>query len=338
MITFVNCNIVNMYVNKSAYIIVLWLLLLSVNIYAQDSTYVSKFNDNFSISISGYNKFTNLQQEFDNADDISYKPNNPVGIGFSLSWKGTSLSFGYAFDFMRDKDKGRTTSTDFQYHYYGRKVILDFFFQKYKGFYREIENEKKSDDDDITIHPDISVIQYGLFGQYVFNGKRFSSSAAFNQNEIQRKSTGSFLLGGGIYYNRLKTDYSLIFDDKSQRLTNFQMGINAGYSYSWVIKKRFYASVSASVGLSLGSEGVDRFLKDKLEAYPVLFSRVGLGYNANNWSLGVSFIINRVYVGQTADAKISLESGIMKLTFSKRLETIPIFSKLLANRTSLLNF
>lgn len=327
-----------MYTKKKICLGAIMVSFLITKVCAQDSTYVSKFKDNFSISIATHNKFTILKQEFDNADNVSYKPNNPVGMSVALSWKGTSLSFGYAFDFMRDKDKGKTKSTDFQYHYYGQKIILDFFFQKYKGFYREIEHDNKVNEDDITIHPDISVKQYGLFGQYVFNGNRFSSSAAFNQNEIQRKSTGSFLLGAGIYYNRLETDSTLIFDNESQKLTNFQMGLNVGYSYTWVIKKWFYASVSASAGLSLGSESIDRFLKDKLDIYPVLFSRVGLGYNANSWSLGISLVINRVYVGQTIDSKISLDSGIMKLTFSKRMETVPILSQLLGNRTSILDF
>lgn len=315
------------------YLFCLFLLIFArIQIKAQDSTYIDNFKQDFAIGISTYRNFTMLSQEIGDDYKVTYKPNNPVGINIALSWKGTTLSFGYGFDFMRSKDKGKTKSTDFQYHYYGRKVLFDFFFQCYKGFYLEEDDDNKIDlDQEIALHPDLNIKQYGLFGQYIFNGNKFSSSAAFNQNQLQKKSSGSFLLGGGIYYSRVTGDSTIVFSDNTNRTENFQFGISLGYSYSWIIKKRYFVSLSMSAGINLSSKNISSFTKDKLKIYPSIFPRVGAGYNGDDWSIGLSFIMNRVYIDYTKDSNMTLESGNFKLTYIKRIQSIPIVSKLFGN-------
>lgn len=310
---------------KFKYIVLVTTLLLGIHNYclSQDSTYIAKFSQDFSTRIYFADKFTALNYEDASAKEFEYRPNSPVSIGLGISWRNTSLSFGYGFNFMRNMKKGKTRSLDFQYHYYGRKVVLDLFFQKYKGFF--IEDEK--DKDAITLYPDIKIRQYGIYGQYVFNGNKFSYQAAFNQSERQLKSVGTILLGGGIYYNRLENDSTLILNGKN-KLKNLQIGVSGGYAYTFVFKKRYFASLSMTVGLHAGYESLDRIGKDKIEISPTMFPRFSMGYQHNNWSAAITAVNNRVYVLYSEKSKLGFDTGAIQVTFVKRFDTLPVLSKL----------
>ena len=45
----------------------------------------------------------------------------------------------------------------------------------------------------------LALRQTGIEYTHIYNHRRFSARAAFEQSELQIRSAGSFLLGGGIY-------------------------------------------------------------------------------------------------------------------------------------------
>lgn len=134
-------------------------------------------------------------------------PNNPpnIGLGFSMNNTIVNVSYGQGFNFMRDKEKGKTKALDLQIHNYGKKFTFDVFIQRYRGFYAEDESGNV-----LALYPDLKIRQYGAYGQYIFNNKKFSYRAAFNQNEKQLKSAGSFLIGGGVYFSKIESDSSFV--------------------------------------------------------------------------------------------------------------------------------
>ncbi|MBK5721264.1 DUF4421 family protein [Dysgonomonas sp. Marseille-P4677] len=292
---------------------------LSLNSFSQiDSTYIGFYEQPLSVRVYLNDKFTALSHQIEkNDDEISYVPNAPFGIGLGFSYKNVSLSGAYGFDFMRNKKKGKTKSLDFQYHYYGQKFIYDIFFQQYKGLYSEPEDGK------YELYPDIKLIQYGLNSQYVFSGQKFSYSAAFNQNQLQLKSAGSFLLGGAIYYNYASSDGSVVFDDGKQ-LKNWQFGVNGGYAYTWAVNRRFFVSLSASVGVNVGLETIDE-RKTKVRVYPSVFPRFSMGYNHDTWSVGFSGVNNRVYILYTNSSKMAFDTGALQFNVIKRFGRAPKF-------------
>ncbi len=294
-------------------------LLFSQYTFSQvDSTYIGFYEDPLSVRTYFLDKFTALSHQRENEkDETTYRPNAPHGIGLGFTYKNVSLSGAYGFDFMRDKKKGKTKSMDFQYHYYGQKFIYDIFFQQYKGLFTEPEDEK------YDLYPDIKLVQYGVFSQYVFNDKKFSYSAAFNQSQKQLKSAGSFLLGGAAYYNTARSDSSIVFDG-GHRLKNLQFGVNGGYAYTWVASKRFFVSMSMSVGVNMGIETVDD-RKGKVKVYPSLFPRFSMGYNHDSWSIGFSGVNNRVYILYTNPSKMAFDTGALQLNVIKRFGRAPKF-------------
>lgn len=283
-----------------------------------DSSYIQPYDHELSIKPHVYYKYTSITHEIDDDNELTYMPNSPVSLGLGVTYKNYSLSGGYGFGFMRDKERGNTKSLDFQYHYYGRKFIADIFFQRYKGFYTEEKDEV------YEIYPDIKVVQYGVHGQYVFNNKKFSYRAAFNQSEKQLKSAGSWQLGGGIYYNEIRSD-STLYLNEYKSLRNYQFSISGGYVYNWVINKNFFLSGGVSVGANLGIENTSDFKKVIIS--PSVFPRISAGYNADDWSIGLSAVINRMYVTRTSSLKMIFDTGTLQMSFIKRFDVAPKFMK-----------
>ncbi len=283
-----------------------------------DSTYISPFKQELSVGMYSYYEFTMLTHEVDEDKNVSYMPNSPVGLGLSVSYKNFSLSGGMGFRFLRNKKLGETRVIDWQYHHYGRKFIFDVFFQNYKGFYNKDENDRKI----IHTYPDIKIIQYGAFGQYIFNNKKFSYRAAFDQNERQLKSAGSFQLGGGFYFNQVSSDTTLTINEKN-KLNKYQLSISGGYVHTFVIKKNYFAAIGVSAGLNIGTESLSPI--KKLELSPSLFPRMSTGYNGSNWSIGLSFVMNRTYVSFNDKLNMLFDTGSAKITFIRRFDVAPHF-------------
>ena len=285
-----------------------------------DSSYIKTFDHVLSVRFFISKEMLFLNQENSN-ESKTYMPNNPPKLGAGMSLNNTILSFsyGYGFDFMRDKELGKTRSFDFQLHNYGRKFVFDLFIQRYKGFYME------DDKNNITLCPDLKIHQYGLYGQYVFNNKKYSYKAAFVQNERQLKSTGSFLIGGGIYFTNIESDSSFVYMGKNS-LDNFQFGLSGGYTYTWVLGRYWDISASTTVGINFGSEKINSFGKQRLEVYPTVFPRFSAGYKHDSWAIGFSYVGNIVFSSVSDELNMGTYSGNFQISFVKHFTVIPLVS------------
>lgn len=299
-------RIITVAVYKNVWLVILFLLCGANSIIAQtDTTYIGKFDQEFTARISMIQKVASLSHE-NNADlNLEYRANNPFAIGGGLSWQGMGFNVSQAINYT-DKKKGKTKSFDFQYHHYGKKVTFDLFVQNYKGFF--LENRKEN----YTLFPDMKFTRYGVFGQYVFNGNKFSYRAAFDQSEIQLQSAGSLLLGGGAYYTKVNYEDDISFHEKM-----YQIGPSIGYAYTYIFSKKYFVTGSFTPGLSFNFED----LNSKIDLNPTLHFKLASGYNADDWSLNFSFLINRVYVSYSDDSQISVNSGSLQLTYIKRFDS-----------------
>lgn len=271
-----------------------------------DSTYICDFGQQFSANFFVSQRYITFVNEYSSEKGKAYEPNNPLGMGIGLSWKGMGVSVRYGFDFLRrGSERGRTKSFDFQYHYYDRKMIFDFIGQNYKGFYLE------NNEGNYILFPDLRLLKLSLFGQYVLKGNRFSYRAVFDQSERQLQSVGSFLLGGSFHYTRVRSNESLK-TDKSV----YQFGPNIGYAYTWVIKTDYFISGSLTTGVTAGFGDSE----NKVDFNPILLYRFASGYNSETWSVNFSFIVNTVYVSHVEE-RISLNSGDFQVRFIKRFDS-----------------
>ena len=95
-----------------------------------------------------------------------------------------------------------------------------------------------------------------LDAYYLFNGKRFSYAAAYDQSVIQKRSAGSFMVGAMYYRNRVKYvhDFNAPFIfmmGNIGKMEQSQLNIGGGYAYNWVPTKGLLVSAMAMPMLSV---------------------------------------------------------------------------------------
>jgi hypothetical protein len=300
-------------------ICVFFFFYISFSTFAQhDSSFIGQYSQDFSAR--GFVFGNTLQLSTNEEDELivnEYLPNNPAGIGGGIAYKNFLFDINYGHNLgIKDDDKYlKTKSFDFQLHHYGQRYVTDIFIQKYRGFY--INNPDLSAD--AANCPDLSVFHMGLFGQYVFNNKRFSYQAAFNQSEKQLKSAGSFLLGGGVYYFDINSDSSFLFRNENE-IQSYQWGINAGYAYNWVLKERWLICGSATMGFNIGNKNIKSFFNESLYINPTALLRFSSCYNRENWTLGLIFVYNAMYLTYPNESVVELGGGRFELAYIRRFD------------------
>ena len=134
-----------------------------------------------------------------NKQSISLKPYgiSSLGFGFNYKWLGLGIAFGLPASAEEEELYGKTSRFDFQLNIYSKKFVIDAFAQQYRGFY--VANPNGLGPWNETSFPKretMETFSLGVGGYYVFNHKKLSYKAAYVRNAVQKKSAGSFLLGG----------------------------------------------------------------------------------------------------------------------------------------------
>ncbi len=244
----------------------------------------------------------------ENKSKLLYNPNEALnlGFGFNYKWFGLNLAFNIPWFNNDNAIYGKTKKFDVQTHVYTRKIIIDANFQIYKGFYiknpKDIFDNWQSD----NLYPQRSDIQTATLGAdltYSFNNKKFSYKASFIQNEWQKKSAGSFLLGTFASLFAMRADYDIvpaysskIFNENLHLVsaTTLNFGISVGYIYTFVIKTNYFVTLSFVPGFAIGASAgtTDRnkthFNPVKVESKSL--ARLSLGYNSNKYYYGFLFV------------------------------------------------
>jgi hypothetical protein len=87
-------------------------------------------------------------------------------------------------------------------------------------------------------------------GYYLFNGKKFSYAAAYDQSVIQKRSAGSLM--AGLMYNYTNIDYATDSNGDIVYLMQgvgkvklWQGSVGAGYAYNWVPARGLLVNIMA---------------------------------------------------------------------------------------------
>lgn len=272
----------------------------------RDTTYIKSFyRKHITIRAFESNKFNNFKF-IDQKQKLIYKPNDHSNLGIGAHYKFISLNLGvYVPLFDKNNDiYGKTRQLDLQTHVYIHKFIIDLYGQFYKGYY--LANSDKAiynnPPDKVAIRPDVATRNISIVTEYVFNGKRFSYNAPFYQNEIQKKSAGSMLIGGGLYHTYLSGDSSFIPTNINYNgfynhyafttARNTAIGFSIGYAYTFVIKKHFFITGALSGGSGLNyaslSDSID--VKHRLGYQLNVTTRLAAGYNTDKYFAGITYI------------------------------------------------
>ena len=311
-----------------------------------DSLYYTTFPNALTVRLYSLKDFANFSLAASNGNNsIRYKSNATVNLGAGVTYKNVSgnLSFGFGFLNNKIEEKGKTSTIDFQLHFFPVKWTSDVLFLRYKGFYANREIQPHAVNNSLYYRPDISLNLLGAALYRVQNGNRFSYRTAFYQNEWLRKSSGSLLFGGAAYYQSIHSDDSSLLIQKTTGaalpgLDNFHfitIGPGAGYAKSLVLKSHFYiigsAIVNANLVFATNETATGKQRRTAFE--PALNFKTAAGYAGNSWNVSLSWAGNVLMAKQPFTEKANIfPTSEVRLTVAKHImlkKPIPVLSNVI---------
>lgn len=270
-----------------------------------DKGYYIDYSDQLLLKVMSVVK-SNKQEiiNTNNKQSIKLSPHGmaSLGFGFNYKWLGLGITFGIPASAQNEKIYGKTSRFDFQLNIYSKKFVVDAFAQQYNGLYIENPSELTIwNQNEFPQRDSMQTNSVGVAGFYVFNNKKLSYKAAYVRNAVQKKSAGSFLLGG--YYN---IDYAgfdqgatsfFVPNDFPQEVKDtftvntyqsINTGITFGYTYTFVFWKHWFINLTFMPGvgvqnLTVYNNGIKEIKKG---AASRVGGRVALGFESKHFSVG----------------------------------------------------
>ena len=299
-----------------------------------DREYITAFPNFITGRLYGSKKFTRLTLLDGNQNRaLDFRPNIGLNFGIGATYSLFTLNIGAGSQWFGDPDKGDTDYLDLQSHLYSRKLIIDFFGQFYNSFYSNPRGDLYDTSGDFYVRSDLHMDVIGLSGFYLFNHREFSFRAALVQNERQKKSSGSALVGFEVYHIQWRADSSLIPPAESEagfysgrrvkRSIDFEIGPSAGYAHTFVYKEKWFATLSLTTHFSfevITEYDDDGYLDRKNGFFPNLLSRAVVGYNSDQWFIGVSHINTYISANrESAQEGYLVQSGNFRINLARRI-------------------
>ncbi len=305
-----------------------------------DTNYIIDLSDKLSVRVYGISKHNKFEiNESETEQTVKYSPNSNLnfGVAFNYKWFGFGVAFNIPFINNDDHKYGKTKRFDAQTNIFTNSLAIDIYYQYYKGFYVENPGSYLPDWKPEYPHPQRSdIVTTGIGGSclYAFNYKKYSAKATFVQTEMQKKSAGSFLLGGYFSWFKVLGDSSFIpfelidnFDSTRHfnHLSVFGIGIAGGYSHTFVIWKKLYISLTLVPGGAIQSfdmkyqNGIAEnksgsFLSGRLSG------RFALVWNSEKWYTGFTTISDNFIGNASKDLKnsMSYQVGVIRFFYGRR--------------------
>jgi hypothetical protein len=305
-----------------------------------DTAYIEDYTKDLTTRLYASVKYSSFTMRDNHLkENLDYRPNNKLLLGLGFNHGIIGINAGFNFPFVNhDNDKyGTTKYLDLTTRILGRQFTIDFYLQKFQGFYLANSTEMISGwtaEDSYYKRQDIRTNNIGINLQYFLNGNKFSYKASFTQNELQKKSAGSFILGGEIYSEKTRGDSSLIPGNikypsffggmQFHRIDILSFGPVAGYAHTFVYKSRWFFSASLDGSIALGYDKLfsDVSTMEKKSGWTWNFDatlRLGLGYNSRTIYVGISYV-NLTLFNQTAyeHGQLTFNTGNFRFNIIKR--------------------
>jgi hypothetical protein len=304
-----------------------------------DSTYFRKYADQITCRFYFSRKYTRLLiGNKESGFELDYRPNTTLNMGVGATYKSLTINIAYGFPFLNQTaDRAKTRYLDLQAHIYGNKFNVDFFGQLYNGLYLNPRG-KGTLNNSYYVRPDLKLREVGLSCEYVFNHRRFSYRASYLQNEWQRKSAGTFLLGAEAFVGWAYADSSvfptripLANAPRATQVQFYEFGPNAGYAYNLVIAKHFFISGAFSVGFDYNRTSYWSTIKTTtVEGFsPNTNLRFFAGYNSARNALSFTYTSSVVSLLAVTSYYISINTGNIRFNYIRRFSGGPRLRKVL---------
>lgn len=248
-----------------------------------------------------------------NKTDYRYRfvSNTPMrlGLGFDYEWLALEITYAFPGLELNDKDKDDSETFAIKLGISGRKFRANAYYRSTRGFtHQNVEGLYPDWFLNEEYYPYLKNLRnrtLNLSVYYTFNHKKYSNKAALRPSERQLKSAGSPVIGILATMEGIYSPTPIIKIDSLQNsYLNFKkaeylkIGMNAGYMYTFSIKKKYYIHGALIPGL-LYNYG-DVLLHNDNEVHfsnslgGSIYTRATAGYNGNSFYGGV-FAVADIY-------------------------------------------
>jgi len=307
-----------------------------------DTNYIKVYKDELTTRIflgRNQNGYTLSEKLFD--PGLKYRTNDKLKIGMGYTYSFLNINLAVNMPFVNDDDDiyGESKYTDLSFQFSFREFICDLWFQWNRGFYLanpEDYHPVPSDDYTYPIRGDMRTSLIGANITYLFNSERYSYKASFLQNEFQKRSAGTPIVGIEGYWNLALADSSIstysfpgavvnfVDDEGFNQADLINVGFNGGYAYTFVWDERLYVSLASTIGIS-GAYHIIHNTELSYTSYEGMAvgltnnSKVSIGFNSNEYYVGISFVRFSMsqLIGSTGDW-INYSSGSIRFNVVKR--------------------
>ena len=305
-----------------------------------DTNYIYSYIEDFTARTFTSLSFVRISLHDNNIDkNLNYGIHSKLGFGFGFNYSifGFNLRYSPKSNSVANSKYGETRSLDFRMNLYGRKFVFDLYLISHSGFYLSNPQEVFGSWENTGFYPprpDIEVFSAGGVAQYLSNNKKYSLRATYLQNEWQKKSAGSFIVGTSFFYTKYSSDSSFVpthgvpieyFNGyKLNKSSSFNLGINGGYSHTFVLWKHFFLSAGLSVGpqLSYSTVSSANVNQNSCSGFRLGMNgliRTGFGYNSRRVVVSLFFVDELIVHNMAAGDVVSyFNPGIFKLNFAYR--------------------
>ncbi len=232
-----------------------------------DTSYIEPNHYNFQVMLQNRYSYEVYRLTDDKGNSIRFEPKPSLKIGPYAGW---SLIFlGVTIDVLHIRDGNKRKEWDLSL--YTLPIGIDLYYRKSGNGYTIKNINIPSIGDTHTLEGrNFSGIESSVSGldiYYIFNHKRFSYPAAFNQSTKQKRSSGSALAGLGFTRHTLSVDWQMLndifmaelgkdlfanFNEEpiSEKVVYTDLSLSGGYAYNWVFAKNWLFASSLSIAVS----------------------------------------------------------------------------------------
>ena len=268
------------------------------------------------------------------AKELVYQPNNRINLGLGASYRAITLNLGFPVPFINQDDevKGRTRYLDAQANILTQGTATNLFLQGFSGYYLSSHTHGEVNwlmDYARPYRPDVWQFNVGVSSVRILNSERFSYRASFNQDAWQRRSQGSWLVGGYATWFSVQADSSMVptmlqgsfIGSTQMRRGSFgDLGPMGGYVYTFVIREHIFMTLSLVGGAGVSTQRTRQPVEDGERLHARVGPgwhaqlRAGAGYNSARYYAGVGY--NQERIGYLLEQQRGVQWMVSNLRFN----------------------
>jgi hypothetical protein len=273
------------------------------------------------------------------AEAVTFTPNDTyqIGMGVYIFEVGAELSFNAPIDERSKERYGVSESRDLLANLQGNRWALDFFSQRYNGFYASEAGRTIPAGAPYPQRKDIEINNTGVNGIFAVDRDKFSLRSAYNFSEHQLRSGGSFIVTGtfnkftiaadsAVLATRFRTTFGNDIDFNRMRYTT--ISIAPGYTYSFIFHN-FFLNASVSVGPAhhwVYYQAVERDPRNTIAVNSFSDTRLALGYNSDRFYAGMSYVGQSRFV-KFEQAQLTTTNSLFRFIIGYRFKEWGILTK-----------